>query len=46
MKKNKDLVLIAVVLLTALVIACSSCSAGRYGMTNCKFAQTKMCGYR
>ena len=45
MKKNKDLVLIAVALLAALVVACTSCSAGR-GMTNCDAAKYKMCGYR
>ena len=45
MKNNKDVLLIAIVLLTAIVIACTSCSAGR-GMTNCDAARFKMCGYR
>ena len=45
MKNNKDVLLIAIVLLTAIVVACTSCSAGR-GMTNCDAARFKMCGYR
>jgi len=45
MKNKKDLILIAAVILTALVVACTSCTAGR-GMTNCDAAKYKMCGYR
>ena len=44
MKNNKDVLLIAIVLLTAIVVACTSCSAGR-GMTNCDAIKYKMSGY-
>jgi len=45
MKKNSDSVLVAIIVVVALVVALTSCSVGRRGMTNCDFTQKKMCGY-
>ena len=43
--KNKDSILVTILVVVALVVTCTSCSVGRRGMTNCDFTQKKMCGY-